>query len=159
MKKGANSGNGDVLVVDDDDVVRGMIVWLLDDAGYSVRQASNGRDALVALREQAPHCMVLDLMMPGIDGQAVLRERRQAMLAPETRVIILTAKDSRADEVFCWEHDADEYLTKPFDGEALVKLVGDLMHMTADELAHRRETGLAEARRMDQLDTTFRAKS
>jgi DNA-binding response OmpR family regulator len=158
MKKGADDSNGDVLVVDDDEVVRGMICWLLEDAGYTVRQAGDGREALVALAEREPDCMVLDLMMPGIDGQTVLRERRQAMIAADTRVIILTAKDSRADEVFCWEHDADEFLTKPFDGERLVRLVGELMHLTADELVYRRQTGLAEARRLDSLDSTFRHK-
>src|SRR6202035_3330863 len=114
-----------ILGVDDDEVVRGLLAWMFEDTGYVVRQAADGRQALDALQQKAPHCMVLDLMMPGIDGLTVLRERRDADLAPDTRIIILTAKDSRADEVFCWEQGADEYLNKPFDGERLIKLVGD----------------------------------
>jgi DNA-binding response OmpR family regulator len=150
--------NGDILIVDDDEVVRGLLVWLFEDAGYEVRQAEDGRVALHALRSAAPACMILDLMMPEVDGLAVLRTREQESLAPETRIVILTAKDSRADEVFCWELGADEYLNKPFDGERLIKLVSDLMGLAPDQLRHRREVGLAEARRLDALEKAFPAK-
>jgi len=74
-------------------------------------------------------------------------------------VIILTAKDSRADAVYCWEQGADEFLQKPFDGERLIKLVGDLMSLSADQLRHRREVGLEEARRLDAIDAVFRNKA
>ena len=145
----------EVLVVDDDEVVRGLLVWLFEDAGYQVREAADGREALEALRERAPTCMVLDLMMPEVDGLTVLRTRSAEGIAPDTRVIILTAKDSRADEVFCWEHGADEYLNKPFDGERLIKLVGDLTGLAAEQVHHRREVGLAEAKRLDALQRVF----
>jgi len=145
----------DVLVVDDDEVVRGLLAWLFEDAGYDVRQAADGGEALELLAEREPDCMVLDLMMPDVDGLEVLRRRREASLALRTRVVILTAKDSHADEVFCWEQGADEYLTKPFDGDRLVKLVGDLMGLSPEQLVHRREVGLAEARRLDAMDRAF----
>jgi DNA-binding response OmpR family regulator len=148
----------DVLVVDDDEVVRGLLAWLFEDAGYTVRQAEDGRQALTALRDRAPDCLVLDLMMPEVDGLAVLREREERDLAPEARVVILTAKDSRADEVFCWENGADEFLNKPFDGERLMKLVADLLGLSADQLRHRREVGLAEARRLDAIESAFKHK-
>jgi DNA-binding response OmpR family regulator len=150
---------GDILVVDDDEVVRGLLAWLFEDAGYSVRQAGDGREALFELIQEAPDCMVLDLMMPDVDGQTVLRRRREEGLAPQTRVVILTAKDSRADAVYCWEQGADEYLQKPFDGERLIKLVGDLMSLSAEQLRHRREVGLEEARRLDAIDAVFRNKA
>mgnify|MGYP001241983735 CR=1 FL=1 len=150
---------GDILVVDDDEVVRGLLAWLFEDAGYAVRQAGDGREALFELIQEAPDCMVLDLMMPDVDGQTVLRRRREEGLAPDTRVIILTAKDSRADAVYCWEQGADEFLQKPFDGERLIKLVGDLMSLSADQLRHRREVGLEEARRLDAIDAVFRNKA
>jgi two-component system OmpR family response regulator len=149
----------DVLIVDDDEVVRGLLVWLFEDAGYTVRQAEDGRVALEALADFAPDCMVLDLMMPEVDGLAVLRRRQETSLAPETRIIILTAKDSRSDEVFCWEQGADEFLSKPFDGERLIKLAGDLMALSPDQLRHRREVGLAEARRLDAMEEAFKPKS
>ena len=71
-----------VLLVDDDEVVRGLLVWLFEDAGYVVRQAADGHEALAALDLQPPDCMVLDLMMPGIDGFEVLRRREERSLAP-----------------------------------------------------------------------------
>ncbi|GAC1321468.1 MAG: hypothetical protein NVSMB12_21650 [Acidimicrobiales bacterium] len=149
---------GDILVVDDDEVVRGLLVWLFEDAGYSVRQAANGREALYELIQEAPDCMVLDLMMPDVDGLTVLRRREQEGLAPDSRIVILTAKDSRSDAVYCWELGADEYLQKPFDGDRLIKLVSDLMNLTAEQLRHRRQVGLEEARRLDAIDEVFRHK-
>jgi DNA-binding response OmpR family regulator len=146
----------DVLLVDDDEIVRGLLVWLFEDAGYEVRQAADGREALAALGRQAPDCMVLDLMMPEVDGFEVLRRRQERQLAQETRVIILTAKDSPSDQVLCWEHGADEYLTKPFDGDRLIKLVGDLMGLSPEQLRHRRDVGLQEARRMDEIERAFK---
>ncbi|GAC1306360.1 MAG: hypothetical protein NVSMB16_02240 [Acidimicrobiales bacterium] len=148
----------EILVVDDDEVVRGLLAWLFEDAGYTVRQAANGREALYELIQQTPDCMVLDLMMPDVDGLTVLRRRRQEGLAPDTRVVILTAKDSRSDEVFCWEQGADEFLAKPFDGERLIRLVGDIMSLSAEQLRHRREVGLAEASRLDAIDEIFPTK-
>lgn len=149
----------DILIVDDDEVVRGLLAWLFEDAGFGVRQGVDGRAALEALQGDAPACLILDLMMPEVDGLTVLKERRAQDLAPDTRVVILTAKDSRADEVFCWEQGADEYLNKPFDGDRLLKLVGDLMGLSAEQLRHRREVGLAEARRLDALEQAFHAKA
>ncbi len=146
---------GDVLVVDAEELVRSLLAWLFEDAGFDVRQAADGKEALEELAVDPPDCMVLDLMMPQVDGQAVLRTRTQDGLAPDTRIVVLTAKDSRADEVWCWEHGADEYLTKPFDGDRLLKLVRDLIGLTPDQLRHRREVGLAEARRLDAMEQAF----
>jgi DNA-binding response OmpR family regulator len=148
----------EVLIVDDDEVVRGLLAWLFEDAGYTVVQADDGGAALAALESHPPDCMVLDLMMPKVDGLEVLRRRQEASLAPGTRVIILTAKDSRADEVFCWEQGADEFLSKPFDGERLIKLAGDLVGLSTEQLRHRREVGLAEARRLDAMEQAFKPK-
>ncbi|HEY2429549.1 MAG TPA: response regulator [Acidimicrobiales bacterium] len=145
----------DVLVVDDDEVVRGLLAWLFEDAGYGVRQAADGQEALDAMAQRSPDCIVLDLMMPEVDGMEVLKRRQENSVAPGARVIILTAKDSHADEVFCWEQGADEYLTKPFDGDRLIKLVGDLMGLSSEQLEHRRQVGLAEARRLDAIDRAF----
>jgi DNA-binding response OmpR family regulator len=146
-----------VLVVDDDEVVRGLLAWLFEDAGYSVRQAADGAEALAALAAPAPDCMVLDLMMPDVDGQTVLQRRQEQHLAPTTRVVVLTAKTDRQSQVWCWERGADEYLTKPFDGDRLLRLVADLMAMSALDLRHRREDGLAEAKRLDAIEAAFGA--
>ena len=145
-----------MLVVDDDEIIRGMLAWLFEDAGYTVRQAGNGAEALAELQAKPADCMVLDLMMPEVDGQQVLAQRQESGLAPNTRVIVLTAKTGHTDEVWCWERGADEYLTKPFDGERLIKLVGDLMALSLEQLKHRREVGLAEAKRLDAMEKAFK---
>src|SRR5690348_8157893 len=72
---------GDVLVVDDDEVVRGMLVWLFEEDGYHVREAIDGAEALKELTAEPPACMILDLMMPVVDGQAVLQRRQEDGLA------------------------------------------------------------------------------
>jgi len=148
---------GDVLVVDDDEVIRGMLAWLFEEAGYSVRQAEDGGQALSQLEARAPDCMVLDLMMPEVSGQDVLERRQAVGMAPNTRIVVLTAKTDRSDEVWCWERGADEFLNKPFDGDRLIKLVGDLMGLSAEQLRHRREVGLTEARRLDAIEAAFSA--
>jgi DNA-binding response OmpR family regulator len=99
--------------------------------------------------------MILDLMMPEVDGQTVLARRQEASLSPDTRIVVLTAKTDRSDEVWCWERGADEFLNKPFDGDKLIKLVADLMGLSAEQLRHRREVGLAEARRLDAMEAAF----
>lgn len=145
----------EVLVVDDDEVIRGMLAWLFEEAGYAVHQAADGAEALTELAARPPACMILDLMMPGVDGQTVLQRRQEGGVAPDTRVIVLTAKTDRNAEVWCWERGADEYLIKPFDGDRLIRLVGDLMALSSEQLRHRREVGLAEARRLDAIEAAF----
>ena len=95
--------------------------------------------------------MILDLMMPGIDGISVLHAREQENLAPGTRVIVLTAKSGTGDAVKCREAGADEFLTKPFDPEHLVRLVTELSALTPDEAQRRRTDGLTDPRRLDVL--------
>jgi CheY-like chemotaxis protein len=148
----------DVLVVDDDEIIRGMLAFLLEGEGHAVEQAPDGADALEVLRTRPPDCMVLDLMMPGVDGLSVLRTRRDEGLAPETRVIVLTAKSGTEDAVWCWEAGADEFLTKPFDPMRLLRLVHDLANLTPAEAQRRREVGLADSRRIDAIEAALRGR-
>ena len=144
-----------VLVVDDDTSVRAMLGYVLHDEGYEVDEAADGQEALDALRRAAPDCMVLDLMMPVVDGVEVLRRRRDDRLAPATRVLVLTAKTEAIDAVRCWELGADEYLTKPVDPDELAREVRRLLDRTPDELRHRREVGLRDARERDRIEQAF----
>jgi DNA-binding response OmpR family regulator len=147
-----------VLVVDDDEVIRGMLAFLFESDGHTVEQAPEGGRALEVLRDTQPDCMVLDLMMPGVDGHAVLRTRREEGLAPDTRVIVLTAKSGTEDAVWCWEAGADEFLTKPFDPDRLLRLVRDLSALTPAEARRRRELGLADSRRIDAIEAALRGR-
>jgi DNA-binding response OmpR family regulator len=146
----------DILIVDDDASIRAMLAFVFDDAGYTVVEAADGHEALEALRTEPPALMVLDLMMPGVDGVEVLRRRDREGLAPDTRILILTAKLDTQDAVWCWELGADEYVTKPVDPDQLLRNGLALLQRTPDELRHHREVGLAEARRLDALEEALR---
>jgi DNA-binding response OmpR family regulator len=149
------AGASTVLVVDDDASVRAMLGYILHDEGYLVREAEDGADALEELLVDPPDCMVLDLMMPNVDGVEVLRRRKDRSLATRTRVLVLTAKTETRDAVWCWELGADEYLTKPVDPEQLAREVRLLLARTPSELRHRREVGLADARERDRIERAF----
>ena len=117
----------EVLIVDDDPDVRSLLAFTMADAGFEVREARDGAHALEALRARPPDCMLLDLMMPGLDGFAVLEAMRAQGLAPATRVVILTCKTEEASLVRGWELGADEYLTKPTDPALLALKVAALV--------------------------------
>ena len=144
-----------VLIVDDDPSIRTMLGFIFDDEGFTVREAGDGADALAALVDDPPDAMVLDLMMPRVDGHGVLRERREKRLAPDTRIVVLTAKSDPADAVWCWELGADEFVNKPVDPEKLLREVQMLLKRTPDEIRARRSEGLAEARRLDTMEAAF----
>jgi two-component system, OmpR family, response regulator len=119
----------DVLIVDDDPDIRAMLSFLLGTSGFAVREACDGDEALRLLADRAPDCMVLDVMMPKLDGFSVLEAMRETHLAADTRVVILSAKGDERSLVRGWELGADEYLIKPVDPDQLanklLSLVGE----------------------------------
>lgn len=145
----------DVLIVDDDDDIRAILAFTLEDAGFEVREASDGNQAVAAIEAQAPDCLVLDVMMPVFDGFGVLRARRQGNLAPDARVVLLTARTAERDFVRGWELGADEYLTKPFDPDELVVTVKRLLKCTPAQLRESREAQLKKAELLDRLESAF----
>ena len=147
-----------VLVVDDDASVRAMLGYVLDDEGYAVTEASDGAEAITALSAAAPDCVILDLMMPNVDGLGVLRARQERGFAPDTRVLVLTAKTDAKDAVWCWELGADEYMNKPVDPDKFAREVRHLLARTPAELEHRRSVGLADARDRDRIEAAFPPK-
>lgn len=150
--------SGEVLVVDDDASIRTMLSFIFEDEGFEVSEAADGSEALDVLRTAPPALMILDLMMPEVDGVAVLRTRRDEALAAGTRTLVLTAKTDTESMVWCWELGADEYLTKPVDPDRLLREGLALLKRTPDELRKRREQGLTEARRLDAIEAAFRTK-
>jgi DNA-binding response OmpR family regulator len=145
----------EILVVDDDSDIRGLLRVTLESYGFAIREAPDGAAALEALEERAPNGMVLDLMMPGVDGYGVLRAMRQRDLAPNTKVLILTCKTEERDFVRGWELGADEYMTKPFDPELLVGRLHELLRTSAEVLQRRREVELQKAELLDRLESAF----
>jgi DNA-binding response OmpR family regulator len=109
-----------ILVVDDEPRLTSMVRGYLEQEGYTVLTASNGRDALFAARDQHPDLIVLDLMMPEMDGWQFLRHHRQERNTP---IIVLTARIDDVDVVAGLEMGADDYITKPFSPRELVARV------------------------------------
>ena len=127
-----------VLVVDDDQTVSDVICRYLEHAGYQVSHVRDGAAALAAVARQAPHLVVLDLMLPGVSGLQVCRElRAQPQGVP---IIMLTALGDEADRILGLQLGADDYLTKPFSPRELVLRVRSVLRRTSGELA----TGVPE---------------
>jgi DNA-binding response OmpR family regulator len=114
----------DVLVVEDELELGRLLVRELEAAGYSVRHAPNGHTALQFLREQPADLVVLDWMLPDIEGLEVLRRIRPGTAAP---VLMLTARAEEIDRVVGLEVGADDYLTKPFGMLELIARVRALL--------------------------------
>ena len=112
-----------VLVVDDDRDIRDLVTFKLEQAGYEVRQAEDGLQALDAVREWAPALVVLDVMMPGLSGVDVTRELRADPATAGVPVILLTAKAQEADVETGFVSGADDYVVKPFSPRELVSRV------------------------------------
>ena len=149
----------DVLVVDDDPDIRSLLVMALTDAGFEVREAGDGEAALAELTKAAPDALVLDVMMPVLDGFEVLRRMKARAIAPQTKVLLLTTKKGERDRVRGWTGGVDEYLTKPFDPVVLAERVRELLRTDEEELAERRDAERDRAELLDRLETAFdRAK-
>jgi DNA-binding response OmpR family regulator len=146
---------GDVLIVDDDANIREMLGLVLEDAGHHVRVAANGLEAVAALEQSAADCMVLDLMMPELDGHGVLRTMRERDLAPETRVLVLTCKVHAGEFIEAWQLGADEYVTKPVDPFQLVDKLHTLMAVPVKLLHQEREAKLEKAVLLARLESSF----
>jgi DNA-binding response OmpR family regulator len=114
-----------VLVVDDDDTVSDVVRRYLERAGYGVVLADDGPTALAAFRDHRPDLVVLDLMLPGIDGLEVCRRMRA--VASDLPVVMLTALGTEADRVLGLELGADDYVTKPFSPRELVLRVQSVL--------------------------------
>jgi two-component system response regulator MprA len=117
-----------VLVVDDDDAIRSSLQLALELEGYDVAVASDGGEALASLREDPRDVIVLDLMMPGIDGLTVCRVLRAEK--DRTPVLMLTARTQTSDRVEGLDAGADDYLPKPFDLTELLARLRALLRRT-----------------------------
>ena len=118
-----------VLVVDDDPTVREVVITYLSKAGHTVTSAADGHEALASVAQSPPELVVLDLMLPGVDGLEVCRRLRESSDIP---VIMLTAKGTVSDRVVGLEQGADDYVTKPFSPRELVLRVDSVLRRTAE---------------------------
>jgi DNA-binding response OmpR family regulator len=109
-----------ILIVEDEIALRETLAYNLQKEGYSVEAVGDGRRALDAARQLKPDLLVLDLMLPGLDGFEVCRILRKEMTMP---ILMLTARDDEIDRVVGLEVGADDYLTKPFSMRELIARV------------------------------------
>jgi two-component system OmpR family response regulator len=109
-----------ILVVDDDPHLREVVGFALGQAGFHVEQASNGRAGLEQVRRSVPALIVLDIMMPEMDGLEMCREVRRSHEVP---IVFLSSRDDEVDRILGLELGGDDYLTKPFSPRELVARV------------------------------------
>lgn len=120
-----------VLVVDDEPQVVWVVRFGLECEGYEVVTASDGAEALAAVAEHHPQLMILDVMMPGVDGWTVLERLRERPSDERPRVVMVTALASPQDKAKARELGAEAYLVKPFDIDELVGVLDGLVASVA----------------------------
>ncbi len=116
-----------VLVVEDDPDIAQLVVHYLEKAGFTADLAANGRDALVAIAARPPDVLVLDLMLPHVDGLEICRVVRGNTATAAIPIIMLTARAEESDRIVGLEIGADDYLAKPFSPNELVARVRALV--------------------------------
>ncbi len=116
-----------ILVVDDDSHIRDVVSFALEQAGYQVQQASDGRAAVIAAQRNKLDLIVLDIMMPEMDGTEVCRQIRQNSSIP---IVFLSARDDEIDRILGLELGGDDYMTKPFSPRELVARVKAVLRRT-----------------------------
>ena len=121
-----------ILIVDDDPNIAQLIKLYLEKEGYDVTVCDRGDTALSAFKQNPPSLVLLDVMLPGMDGYQVCRAIRQDSTVP---IIMLTAKDETFDKVLGLELGADDYMTKPFENKELVARVKAVLRRAAPEEA------------------------
>ena len=119
-----------VLVVEDEPDIRDLVVLHLEREGFQVRTARSGADALRQVKVAPPDLVVLDLMLPELDGLEVCRRLRRDVATASVPVIMLTAKGDEADRVVGLELGADDYIAKPFSPRELVARVRAVLRRT-----------------------------
>ena len=140
-----------ILIVDDNETNRDILLARLGPQGYDLKQAADGEEALAATKEHLPDLILLDIMMPKIDGIEVCKRIKNDPSMPFTPIILCTAKADSKDVVAGLEAGADEYLTKPIDQTALVARVKSVLRLKQlhDQIAEMNKN--LEQRVADQL--------
>ncbi len=131
-----------ILVVDDEEDLLELVRYNLTKEGYVVDCVASGEEALKAVRRQLPDLIVLDLMLPAVDGLEVCRRLKGDSKTRDVPIVMLTAKSEESDMVAGLERGADDYVAKPFSPRVLTARIRALL---------RRE----DARRRDELETTI----
>ena len=145
-----------ILVVEDELDILELVDFNLSQAGFEVIRAANGLDGLRLATEQKPDLLVLDLMLPGLEGQEVCRRLKQNDKTRRIPVLMLTALASETDRIVGFELGADDYLTKPFSPRELVLRVKAILRRSKGEDAPASHLKLKElAIDLDRYEVTI----
>ncbi len=117
-----------ILIVDDDDLLRRSLAFSLEQAGFQANTSDSAENALAMITHQRPDLVLLDIMLPGMDGISALRRFREEMGIP---VIFLTARRRELDQILGLELGADDYIAKPFNPDLLVAHIHAVLRRTA----------------------------
>jgi DNA-binding response OmpR family regulator len=120
-----------ILVVDDEKRIIALLKAYLEQQGFLVTTALNGKDAIYIARQEKPDLIILDIMMPEMDGYEFMRQHRKER---ETPIILLTAKVDEDDKVIGLELGADDYVTKPFSPRELTSRIRAVLRRTGQSL-------------------------
>jgi Response regulators consisting of a CheY-like receiver domain and a winged-helix DNA-binding domain len=123
--------NGRILVVEDNVQFQSLISRALSYAGYEVILASDGAEGLNRLRETRPHLVILDIMLPGMDGYEVCRHIRANPQTADIPVLMLTAKSGPRDQMQGFESGADDYLTKDMSLLEIIQRIKSMLFFTS----------------------------
>src|SRR3989304_325956 len=141
---------GRILAVEDDGDISNMLKIYFTAQGYEVIVAAKGNDALERTRKQLPSVIVLDIMLPDIDGYEVCTRLRKTLRTSHVPIIFLTQKDERSDRIAGLELGADDYITKPFDIEELRLRVEGAMRRAKHENLTNPTTGLPSSNLIEE---------
>ncbi len=119
-----------ILVVEDEKSIADVITYNLQKEGFTVHVERDGRDGLMKAQELLPDLIILDLMLPGMDGLQVCRQLRSDARTQQLRIIMLTARAEETDEIVGFNMGADDYVTKPFNMRPLIHRVKALLRRT-----------------------------
>lgn len=133
-----------ILVVDDEPNILELIRYNLQREGYQVHAVATGEQALSAIRAKTPALIILDLMLPGLDGVSVCRRLKRDPTTARIPVLMLTAKSDELDVIAGFETGADDYVTKPFSPKVLLARVAALLRRTTDPTEQRTEQPTVE---------------
>src|SRR4030095_9256251 len=147
-----------VLIVDDDpDIVR-LVSYNLSHSGYEVQSATSGREALDLVQKQPPDLIVLDVMLPDVDGLEVCRTLRQQSPSRRIPILMLTARGEEIDRVVGFELGADDYVSKPFSPRELVLRVKSILRRSGTDRTDMMHVGRIQVfpdRRQSFVGTTL----
>lgn len=140
-------------IADDEPDIRQLVSFLLTEQGHEVSVSADGRAAIERMILSPPDLLILDLMMPEMDGYSVLAEMQDFQVLDSTRVLVLTARGAEQDREKGFELGADEYLTKPCDEAELRATVTAMLEITKEELRVNRDDLKDKARLFSQLES------